>query len=72
MEIWFLDQFEYAEFIGSVTASALDPKHYFGEILKKQSQNCQFQLKFDTKTSSNKQNSMVVFNFSVVVSKYPF
>ena len=35
-------------------------------------QNCQFILKFGTKTNSNMWNSMVVWNFSVFDQKYPF
>ena len=33
-------------------------------------QNCQFKLKFGTKTNLNKQNSMMMFNFSVFDHKY--
>ena len=35
-------------------------------------QNCQFKLKFGTKTNSNKQNLMVLFTFSIFNKKYPF
>ena len=35
-------------------------------------QNCQFQLKFDTYTNLNMQNSAVLFTFSVFDSKYLF
>ena len=35
-------------------------------------QNCQFTLKFGTKTNFNMQNSMMVFNFAVLNWKYPF
>ena len=35
-------------------------------------QNCQFKLKFGTKTNSNMQNSMALFTFSVLDRKYPF
>ena len=35
-------------------------------------ENCQFKLKFGTKTNSNMQNSMVVFTFSVLYWKHPF
>ena len=33
-------------------------------------QNCQFKLKFDTKTNLNNQNSMMKFTFSVFEYKY--
>ena len=35
-------------------------------------QNCQFQLKFGTKTNSNMQSPMVVFTFCVLDWKHPF
>ena len=35
-------------------------------------QNCQFQLKFGTKTNSNMQSSVVVFTFCVLDWKHPF
>ena len=35
-------------------------------------QNCQFQQKFGTYTNSNKQNSMLVFTFSVFDWKHQF
>ena len=35
-------------------------------------QNCMFELKFDTLTSLNMQNSVVVFTFSVLDQKNPF
>ena len=35
-------------------------------------QNCQFKLKFGTKTNSNMQNSMALFTFSVLDRKHPF
>ena len=37
-----------------------------------ESQNCQFKLKFGTKTNLNMQNSMVVFTFAVLQWKYRF
>ena len=39
----------------------------FGKFSPK-SENCQFKLKFGTKTNSNMQNSIVVFTFSM----FPF
>ena len=50
--------------------SVLDLKNSFWVNLVKTNQNCQFQLKFGTKTNLNKQNSMTVFNFSVFDHKY--
>ena len=35
-------------------------------------QNCQFRLKFGTSATSNMQDSMVMFNFSVFDWKHPF
>ena len=35
-------------------------------------QNCQFKLKFCTKTNSNVQNSILVLTFGVLEQKYPF
>ena len=35
-------------------------------------QNCQFRLKFGTKTNSNIQNSMLMISFSVLDQKYTF
>ena len=43
----------------------------FGQIWSKKS-NCQFKLKFGTKTNPIIQNSMVVLTFSVLDRKYPF
>ena len=34
--------------------------------------NCQFKLKYGTRSSSNMQNSMVMFNFSFLDGKYTF
>ena len=50
----------------------LDGKHHFWQICTKKSQNYQIQLKFGTKTSSNMENSMVVFTFSVLDGKDTF
>ena len=36
-----------------------------------ENQNCQFKLKFGTKTNSNMQNSMMMFTFFVFNNKYP-
>ena len=45
------------------TVYVFNRKHYFRQFLTRQNENCQFQLKFYTKTISNIQNSMVVFTF---------
>ena len=50
--------------------SDLDLKSPFWVNLVKKIQNCQFKLKFGTKTNLNKQNSMMMFNFSVFDHKY--
>ena len=70
--IWCLDQFQYKECIGSVHCFCFRPKHVFGQIFTKKSQNCQFQLKFPTKTVSNMQNSVMVFTFFVLNGKHSF
>ena len=38
--------------------------HFLGKLGPK-NQNCQFKLKFGTKTNSNMQNSIAMFTFSV-------
>ena len=35
-------------------------------------ENCQFQLKFGTKSNSNMKNPMVMFTLSIFERKYPF
>ena len=52
------------------TFSALIRKTFFGKTSPK-NQNCQFKLKFGSKTKSNIQNSMIIFTFSVFDHKYP-
>ena len=44
-------------------------KPFLGKSGQK-NQNCQFELKFGTKTNLNKRNSMVMFTFSVFDHKY--
>ena len=44
-------------------------KPFLGKSSQK-NQNCQFKLKFGTKTNLNKRNSMMMFNFSVFDHKY--
>ena len=43
-----------------------------GTNLVQKNQDCQFKLKFGTKTNWNMQNSMVVSSFSIFDWKYPF
>ena len=48
-------------------------KYPFRKIWSKpKNHNCQFKLKFGTKTNQNMQNSLVVFTFSGLDQKYPF
>ena len=42
------------------------------ENLAQNIKNCQLKLKFGTLTTSNMQNSVLMFSFSVVNLKYPF
>ena len=46
-------------------------KPFLGKSSQK-NQNCQFKLKFGTKTNLNKRNSMMMFTFSVFDQKNPF
>ena len=52
------------------TFSVLDQKNLFSANLVKKNQNCQFQLKFGTKTNLIMQNSMMMFTFSAFEHKY--
>ena len=54
------------------TFSVLDQKYPFWTKLFQKNKNCQFNLKFGTKTNSNMQNSMVVFILFVLGWKYQF
>ena len=45
--------------------SVLDRKYIFEQVWSK-NQNCQFKMKFSTKTNLNMQNSIVVFTFAVL------
>ena len=47
-------------------------KYPFGANLFQKIKNCQFKLKFGTKTNLNMQNSVVLFTFSVFDWKYCF
>ena len=51
-----------------VLFSVLDQIFFFAP----KNQNCQFKLKFGTKTNLNMKNSMVMFVFSIFYWKYPF
>ena len=51
------------------TFPVLDQKTLFGQIWSKD-QNCQFKLKFGTKTNLNLRDSMMMFTFSVFDHKY--
>ena len=64
--------FEYVELYRKYavfTFSILDQKKPFWANLVKKI-NCQFKLKFDTKTNLNMWNSMMMFTFSVFDHKY--
>ena len=52
------------------TFSVLDQENLFWTNLVKKNQNCQFKLKFGTKTNLNKRNSMIMFTFSVFEHKH--
>ena len=52
------------------TFSVLGQKNPFWVNLVKKNKNCQFKLKFGTKTNLNKQNSMMMFTFSVFDQQY--
>ena len=55
------------------TFSALDQKNpFWGNLVKKKNQNCQFKQKFGAKTTLNMHNSMMIFTFSVFDRKYLF
>ena len=54
------------------TFSILDGKNPFWASLVQKIKNCQFKLKFGTKTDSNMQNSMALFTFSMLDQKHPF
>ena len=53
------------------TFSVFSQKYFFGKFGQKR-KNCQFKLKFGTKTNLNMHNSVVLFIFSVFDWKYPF
>ena len=53
------------------TFSVLDLKNLFWANLVKKNQNCQFKLKFGTKTNLNMQNSMIMLTFPAFDHKYP-
>ena len=71
-EIWYLHEFEHAEFNGGVHFFCFWVEMLFLGKFGPKSQNYQFKLKFATYTNSNMQNSMVMFTFSVFDRKHPF
>ena len=71
-EIWYLHEFEHAEFNGGVHFFCFWVEMLFLGKFGPKSQNYQFKLKFATYTNSNMQNSMVMFTFSVFDPKHPF
>ena len=71
-EVWHQDYFEYAEFSGSIHFFTFKWETLFLRKLGPKHQNCQFELKFNTKPNSNMQNPMLVFTFSVLSGNYPF
>ena len=70
--MWYLDLFEYAQFNGGVLFICSRLKIPFLGKFGPENHNCQFKLRFGTKTNSNMQNSMVVFTLSVFDWKYYF
>ena len=46
------------------------PENPFWVNLLKKNQNCQFKLKFGTKTTLNRRNTMIMFNVFVFYHKY--
>ena len=72
LEIWYLDQFEHAEFNGNVHFSCFRTGIPCSGKFGPKKQNCPFILKFGTKISSNMKNSMAWFILSILDWKYPF
>ena len=70
-EIWYNEKFGYVEFHGGVHFFCFGLETPFLGKFGPKNENCQFKLKFGTKTNLNKQNSMVVFTFSVLDWKHP-
>ena len=71
-EVWYIHWFDYAEFNGGVHFSWFTMEIPFWGKFVPENQNCQFKLKFGTKTNWNMQNSVVLFTFSVFDWKYCF
>ena len=64
---------EYAEFInGGIHFFCVRPETLFWGKFSPKNKNCQFQLKFGTKTDSSMQNSMALITFSVLEWKHLF
>ena len=71
-EIWYLHEFEHAEFNGGVHFFCFWVEMLFLGKFGPKSQNYQFKLKFGTYTNSNMKNSMVNVHFSVFDWAYAF
>ena len=71
-EIWYLHQFEHAEFNGDVHLFCFWSEIFFLGKFSPKSQNYQSKLKFVKETNSNMQNSMMLFSFLIFERKYPF
>ena len=71
-EVWYIHWFDYAEFNGGVHFSWFTMEIPFWGKFVPENQNCQFKLKFGTKTNWNMQNSVVLFTFSAFDWKYCF
>ena len=71
LEIWHLALFDYVEFNVAVHFSCFWVEMPFLGKFHSKNQIYQFMQKFGTYTTSNMQNSMVIFTFSVSECKYP-
>ena len=71
LEIWHLALFDYVEFNVAVHFSCFWVEMPFLGKFHSKNQIYQFKQKFGTYTTSNMQNSMVIFTFSVSECKYP-
>ena len=69
-EIWYNEKFGYVEFHGGVHFFCFGLETPFLGKFGPKNENCQFKLKFGTKTNLNKQNSMMMFTFSVFDQPY--
>ena len=71
-EIWYLKQFEHAEFNGDVHFFCFWSEISFWDKFGRKSQNYHFKLKFVTYTNSNMKNSMMLFSFFSFWVQIPF